>query len=93
MHVLNHKGKPLMPCSPGKARNLLKSGEAKVVSREPFTIKLLFGSSGYTQSITLGIDSGSKTAAFAALSNGKTLYLSEVKLRQDIRSNMDQILA
>ncbi|MES2198549.1 MAG: RNA-guided endonuclease IscB, partial [Chlamydiota bacterium] len=37
-----------------------------------------------------GIDSGSHTAAFAAQAIGKTLYLSEVKLRQDIRSNMDQ---
>ena len=79
-----------MPCSPCIARRLLESKKAKVVSLEPFTIKLLFGSSGYTQPITVGIDSGSKTAGFAALSNGKTLYLSEVKLRQDIRSNMDQ---
>lgn len=90
VHVLNHKGKPLMPCSPGKARNLLRLGKAKVVSREPFTIKLLFKSSGYIQPVTVGIDSGSKTAAFAAHANGKVLYLSEVTLRNDIRSNMDQ---
>ena len=79
-----------MPCSPCIARRLLESKKAKVVSLEPFTIKPLFGSSGYTQPITVGIDSGSKTAAFAACANGKTLYLSEVKLRQDTRSNMDQ---
>ena len=90
VHVLNHEGKPLMPCSPCKARNLLKSGVAKVVNREPFTIKLLFGSSGFRQEVIVSCDSGSKTAAFAALSNGKVLYLSEVTLRNDIRSNMDQ---
>lgn len=90
VHVLNHEGKPLMPCSPGKARKLLKSGVAKVVSREPFTIKLLFGSSGFKQEVIVSCDSGSKVAAFAALSNGKVLYLSEVTLRNDIRSNMDQ---
>jgi hypothetical protein len=90
VHVLNNKGQPLMPCCAGKARNLLKSGVARVVSREPFTIKLLFGSSGFKQEVTLSCDSGSKVAAFAALANGKVLYLSEVILRQDIRSNMDQ---
>ncbi|MES2200590.1 MAG: RRXRR domain-containing protein, partial [Chlamydiota bacterium] len=70
-YVLNKKGKPLMPCSPCVARRLLESKKAKVVSLEPFTIKLLFGSSGYTQPITVGIDSGSHTAAFAAQAIGK----------------------
>ena len=51
VHVLNHHGKPLMPCSPARARHLLKDGKAKVVRRDPFTIKLLFGSSGYTQDV------------------------------------------
>lgn len=88
--VLSKEGKPLMPCSPRTARKLLEEKKAKVLSREPFTIKLLFGSSGYKQEVTLGLDSGSKVAAFAAIADDKALYLSEVKLRQDIRSNMDQ---
>ena len=90
VYVLNSAGDPLMPCRPGKARRLLNAGQAKVISREPFTIKLLFGSSGFKQKVTVGIDSGSKIAAFAAMTKSKTVYLSEVKLRQDIRSNMDQ---
>ena len=45
--VLNKYGKPLMPCKPRKARKLLENGKAKVVNNCPFTIKLLFGSSGY----------------------------------------------
>ncbi|MBM3191112.1 MAG: HNH endonuclease [Chlamydiae bacterium] len=90
VYVLNKEGEPLMPCSPCKARKLLASGKAKVVNREPFTIKLMFGSSGYKQKVTVGCDSGSKVAAFAATVSNKTLYVSEVKLRQDIRSNMDQ---
>jgi len=32
----------------------LKEGKAKVVRNTPFTIKLLFGSSGYTQPVTAG---------------------------------------
>ena len=38
-----------MPCSPGKARLLLKQQKACVVKRTPFTIKLLYGSAGYKQ--------------------------------------------
>lgn len=47
VYVLNKHGKPLMPCSPGKARLLLKQQKAHVVKRTPFTIKLLYGSAGY----------------------------------------------
>ena len=43
-----------MPCSPCRARHLLKQGKAKCVRRDPFTIKLLFGSSGYIQDVTAG---------------------------------------
>lgn len=42
VYVLNKHGEPLMPCSPGKARILLKQQKACVVKRTPFTIKLLY---------------------------------------------------
>jgi len=58
VYVKNKHGKALMPCSERKARVLLKSGKAKIVNYQPFTIELLYGSSGYKQPITLGIDSG-----------------------------------
>lgn len=38
----------------------MKEGKAVVTRRTPFTIKLLFGSSGYKQSATLDIDTGYK---------------------------------
>lgn len=56
--VINIHGEPLMPCSPRKARLLLKEGKAKVVQREPFTIQLKYGSTGYKQDITIGVDTG-----------------------------------
>jgi RRXRR protein/HNH endonuclease len=84
VYVLNHHGKPLMPCSPAKARHLLKSGKAKVVRRDPFTIKLLFGSSGYVQEVVAGMDTGSKTIGAAATANGKVVYQAEVTLRDDV---------
>ena len=43
VYVLSKHGEPLMPCSSGKARLLLKQQKACVVKRTPFTIKLLFG--------------------------------------------------
>ncbi len=45
--VINKHGKPLMPCKPSRARKLLKQGKAKIVKYEPFTIQLLYGSSGF----------------------------------------------
>lgn len=47
--VFNRHGELLMPCSPAKARHLLEAGKARVKSKDPFTIQLLYGSSGYKQ--------------------------------------------
>ena len=90
VYVLNSAGAPLMPCSPGKARRLLNEGQAKVVDRSPFVIKLLYGSSGYKQPVTLSVDSGSKVIGVAATGNGKTLYASEVKTRERIHEKLSQ---
>ena len=56
VYVLDKHGKPLMPCSPAKARHLLKEGRAEVVRRTPFTIKLIFGSSSYKQDVVAAMD-------------------------------------
>jgi len=91
VYVLNKKGKPLMPCSPRKARLLLKNREAKVVSKIPFTIRLIYGSSGYKQPLTLGVDTGSsKVGSAVADENGNILYLSEVEIRNDITKKMSR---
>lgn len=73
-----------MPTNPRKARLLLKIGKAKVIKREPFTIQLLFGSSGYKQEITLGVDSGSKTVGLSATTKARELFSGELILRNDI---------
>lgn len=49
VYVLSKSGKPLMPTTPRKARLLLKSGKAKCIRRTPFTIKLLYDTTEYTQ--------------------------------------------
>ncbi len=84
VYVLNKDGKPLMPCSSVKARILLKQKKAKVITREPFTIQFLYGSSGYKQPITLGVDAGAKHIGLSASSKQKELYSADVDLRTDI---------
>ena len=39
--VLDRHGKPLMPCHPARARQLLANGRARVANLEPFTIRLI----------------------------------------------------
>lgn len=84
VYVLSKNNVPLMPCSPRKARILLKEGKASVVNRTPFTIKLKYGSSGYKQEITLGVDAGSKVIGLSATTEKKELFTGECHLRNDI---------
>lgn len=83
-YVLNKRGEPLMPCSPGKARILLKQQKACVVKRTPFTIKLLHGSAEYKQPITLGVDAGSKHVGLSASTEKRELYSEEFTPRNDV---------
>lgn len=84
VYVLHKHGEPLMPCSPGKARLLLKQQKACVVKRTPFTIKLLYGSVGYKQPITLGVDAGSKHVGLSASTEKRELYSEEFTPRNDV---------
>ena len=84
VYVLNKNGKPLMPCKPQKARKLLQNKKACVVNRVPFTIKLIYGSTGYKEPISLGMDAGSKYIGVAATTKKKVLYAEELKPRNDV---------
>lgn len=91
VYVINYDGQPLMPCNQVIARLLLKQGKAKCIKRTPFTIKLLYQTTNYTQGITLGVDTGSsKIGSSAVAENGNVLYLSEVEIRNDISDKMTQ---
>ena len=84
VYVVGSNGKPLMPCSPAKARHLLKDGQAAVLRRTPFTIKLLRHAGGYKQSITLGVDAGSKHIGLSACTESRELYKEELQPRNDV---------
>ena len=69
-----------MPTTYRKARLLIESGKAQRVSCKPDTIQLLYGSTGYTQDITLGIDAGYQTIGFSAVTDKEELIGGEVEM-------------
>lgn len=92
VYVIGQDGQPLMPTNRhGKVKYLLKDGKAKVIRKCPFTIKLLYRSTNYTQNLTLGQDTGSGTHGNAVYAeNGKIIYMSKVIVRNDITDKMTQ---
>ena len=91
VYVLKQNGQPFMPTERfGKVRRLLKEGKAKVVRREPFTIKLLYEpETDVVQECYCGVDTGSKHVGVACIGNDKVLYQSQTELRDDIKRKMD----
>ena len=73
-----------MPCSPAKARLLLKAQKAAVKRRTPFTIQLTQATGETVQPVTLGVKAGSKEIGLSASSAKAELYASVVQLRADI---------
>lgn len=85
VYVQDIDGSPLMPTTRhGKVRRLLKSKKATVVNLCPFTIRLLYDTTGYKQEIVLGVDTGTKHVGLSATTKSKELYASEVVLRNDV---------
>lgn len=66
--VINKDKKPLMPCHPARARELLTKGEAAVWRRFPFTIILKKDTTKETQPVQLGIDPGSRKTGMSLIS-------------------------
>ena len=94
VYVINKNGQPLMPCKPQKARKLLKENKATVVKYEPFTIQLKYGSAGYKQPVTLGIDAGSVHIGASASTEKQELYASETVMRSgDGKASIVRLLA
>ena len=84
VYVLDMDGKPLMPtCRYRKVRRMLKSGQAKVVSTVPFTIRLTYQpETRVLQPVTVGIDPGRTNIGLAAVrSDGMDLYRAHCETR------------
>ncbi len=84
VYVLNKHGRPLMSCSPTRARKLLRDGMAKVVRRDVFTIQLLYGTSGYTQNTTMGEDLSSEDDRLPTLTQNQ-----EMEQRKDVSTKKE----
>lgn len=84
VYVLNMRGNPLMPCSPRKAKVLLKQGKAVVVKRSPFTIQLTTATGETKQEVILGVDTGYSNIGVSALTEKKELLSATFKLRTNI---------
>ena len=84
--VKNMRGQALMPCSPRKARILLKQKKAKIISYQPFAIQLCYSTGEAKQEIVIGIDEGAKHVGIAVVSKDRVLAKGEIKLRQDVHS-------
>ena len=85
VYVVSKNGQPLMPTEDHRmVRLLLRKRKAKVVQRTPFTIRMLISTHCYIQTVTLGIDAGSKMIGVSATTKKTELYAAEVGLRTDI---------
>ena len=89
VYVIGRDGQPLMPMTKcGRVRRFLKEGKAKVVKRCPFTIKLTYETTNYTQPISLGIDAGSEHIGVSATTDNCEVYTADVEVRNDIVNNI-----
>lgn len=87
--VLNMRNEPLMPTTPRKARKLLEAGKAKVVTRTPFVIRLLYATGEEKQDITLGIDAGYSKIGFSVITPDRELMAGELELRNNIKKLLE----
>ncbi|MHB1758518.1 MAG: RNA-guided endonuclease IscB, partial [Leptospirillum sp.] len=71
--VLDKHKKPLMPCHPARARELLKRGQAVVHKIAPFTIRLKDRVGGEVQPVRIKLDPGSKTTGIALVREEETV--------------------
>ncbi|MBF0207281.1 MAG: RRXRR domain-containing protein [Oligoflexia bacterium] len=79
--VLSSSEKPLMPCHPARARELLREKNARVYCLFPFTIILLSRKKGDIQKIELKIDPGSKTTGITIVAENILLYAINLQHR------------
>ena len=89
IYVLDINGKPLMPTlRAGKVRRMLSDGRAAIASREPFTIRLTYETTSFTQPVSLGVDAGSQHVGVSACTESRELFAAQVDLRTDIVNNL-----
>ena len=93
--VVSRTRKQLMPCSPARARMLLRNRKAAILRKFPFTIILKDREEGATQTVEFKTDPGSKITGIAFVADfavrGKTVvFASELHHRgYSIKESLD----
>lgn len=71
--VLSESGRPIMPCHPARARELVRKGRAMKCYRQGcFCIRMLVENEGAIQPVAIGIDPGSKMNGYSVKSGDHT---------------------
>jgi len=91
--VLDKDQKPLMPCLPARARELLNKGKAAVFRLHPFTIILKNRQGGNLQSTECKLDPGGQTTGIAVvghfLKGKKVLWAGHLlHRRKEVRASL-----
>jgi hypothetical protein len=91
--VLDTDKRPLTPCRPARARQLLSTGKAAAYRRYPFTIILKKAMpNAAVEPVRLKIDPGSKTTGFALVEEktNRVVFAAELEHRgQQIKNSLD----
>ena len=86
--VISENNTSLMPTKPAKARKLLKDKQAKIINKNPFTIKLLKATGENKQTIKCGVDDGARHAGISLVLEKEkkkpliTLFIQRLVYRQ-----------
>lgn len=90
--VLDTDKRPMTPCSPARARQLMRKGEAAVYRRHPFTLILKDARpDAIVKTLTIKIDPGAKTTGFALTdASHRVLFAVELTHRgRAIKESLD----
>ena len=93
--VLDTNKRPLSPCHPARARELLRQGKAAVWRRQPFTIILKYAVDGPVTPVQVKLDPGARMTGIAVtmVRHGipEVVWAAELEHRgQAIKKSLDQ---
>jgi hypothetical protein len=90
--VVHQDGTPLMPCSPAKARKLLKAGVAirKWTKTGIFYLQLTTPTSAHTQAMVLGHDPGAHYDGFAVATAKQVQMTGMLEVKNHISKKLEQ---
>ena len=89
--VVDTRGVPLMPCTPGKARHLLKSGNARPRRNKLgiFYLQLCYEQEPSNQPLVAGCDPGSKFEGFSVVGTRETVLNLMVEAPDQIKKAVE----